>query len=366
MPAPPIIRSTARVVRELGVHLRRLSQGATRPRIIVLPSAQSGASRLRGWLIGKALIRLGWRVTIMPSQLTLAQRLRVIRMERPDVILMQQARHPLNRPEYCNGVPYVFDIDDADYVDPKLTEAVTRCVQEAAYVSAGSQVIADWCRQHNPSVQVVWTSTPIAAHHDSMPHAKRRPIISWAQSSPMGYQHEALFVRDVALGLASRRTFELMFFGIKDRIAFEQYIQPVREAGVTVHAYEYLNYDTYLQKNAEAAVGLNPIDLDKPFHRGKSFGKVLAYLYGRTPTVASPLLEMPHFFTDGINGRLVENDCDAWISAIEQLLDHPVERQRLADAAYEHFRNYLSTEVVSRQYDAMLRRVIDQAEGKPS
>jgi hypothetical protein len=58
---------------------------------------------LRIYTIAAALRPLGWRTAVLPPGLDLAQRQRLIRLIVPDVLVMQGARHPLNRPALYPG-----------------------------------------------------------------------------------------------------------------------------------------------------------------------------------------------------------------------------------------------------------------------
>src|SRR5258708_7644313 len=98
--------------RELLLHAHRLIQpDALGRRVVVFPGeATAGcACDFCGTTIRGASRRRGWRATVVPSQLELEQRLRILRAERPDVILLHQSRHPLNRPRYYPNFPCVYD-----------------------------------------------------------------------------------------------------------------------------------------------------------------------------------------------------------------------------------------------------------------
>src|SRR5262249_9596101 len=149
-------------VREAVTHVRRWAQRPGRPRVVVLPCGTRalGSSNLRAWAVGAELLNQGWRVTVIPAQCELSQRLRIIRWEKPDVILLQKGRHPANWPRYYPGIPIVFDLDDADFLDPKEVGQLEACSSQSQGVIAGSRYVADWCRRLNPNVTVIWTGSP--------------------------------------------------------------------------------------------------------------------------------------------------------------------------------------------------------------
>src|SRR5215470_14062060 len=178
--------------RELLVHAQRATQyRVPGKRVVIFSSLSDAGADLRGIALAPELRRLGWRVTWVPKQLELDQRLRIVRAERPDVILLRQSRHPLNRPRFYGGVPCVFDADDADILDPACRDAVIECCRDSAAVIAGSRYLAKAFSPYNDRVAVVWTGTFLGQSHRVAPSAGRAPILAWAASDPHAYPHEA-------------------------------------------------------------------------------------------------------------------------------------------------------------------------------
>lgn len=155
---------------------------------VFLPaSGPEGAALLRVYGIARSLRGLGWRTLILPWRLTLAQRQRFLARISPDVVVMQGARHALNRPDHYPGVPIVFDMDDADFHLPHLAEPVQRAMPQAAAVIAGSRYVAEWCRAAGAGqVDVVWTGSAVSAAR-RVPQALRPPVLAWAQTRPETY-----------------------------------------------------------------------------------------------------------------------------------------------------------------------------------
>ncbi|CAN0601711.1 unnamed protein product, partial [Ectocarpus sp. 12 AP-2014] len=75
---------------------------------------RKGAALLRCHILADALRARGWRTLVLPSALSLPQRQRFLRAAAPDLVVMQGARHALNRPELYPDFPIVYDMDDAD------------------------------------------------------------------------------------------------------------------------------------------------------------------------------------------------------------------------------------------------------------
>jgi glycosyltransferase involved in cell wall biosynthesis len=346
-------------VRESLVHLDRLRQPAQRRRICFLPwgRPEGDSTELRVVNIARALRANGWRCVIIPSQLELAQRQRVIRFENPDVIFMQKSRHPANRPAFYKDYPVVYDIDDADFLDERLTEAVAECCRGSKAVIAGSHFVAQWCRQFNANVQIVWTGTPLPRTKPAR-NEHRAPIIAWAASAAQHQVADQQIVAETLVELAARRR-DLNFrcYGVDDMSKIAPFLDKLVAAGVTVTTYPRMPYKRFLHSLEEVAVGLAPFSLDIPFNQGKSFGKVLAYLVADVAVVASPVVEHPRFFRHGENGMLPPSLAD-WVDSVDGLLADPSQRQVIVDNAREDFSRDLTTNVAASKVAHVLESVL--------
>lgn len=89
-----------RAAYELQTHWRRVRAPWGQRSAVFFPSNQpwDPASNLRAWLVAPALRDHGWRVVVVPEALDLSQRRRILSLERPDVVFIQQTRHPSINP----------------------------------------------------------------------------------------------------------------------------------------------------------------------------------------------------------------------------------------------------------------------------
>ena len=324
---------------------------------VFLPAhGPEGAALLRIYRVANGLRDLGWRAVILPPRLTLIQRQRLLGRIAPDVVVMQGARHALNRPALYPGYCIVFDMDDADFHLDHLAAPVRAAMADVAGVLAGSRYIADWCLGAGaPAADVVWTGTPVTSDA-RIPQEGRAPVVAWAQTRPMTYVREAAMVRDMMRALAARRP------GITLRLYDRQpgddpgFADSFHCAGLTVEWREKAKYSDYVRSFDDVAVGLAPLAWETPFSRGKSFGKVLAYLDRLVPVVASNGGEFTDFF-DQRTGILASDSAD-WEVALERLLTRPALRQAMAVRAHAAFVERLSLPSVAQQTDSILRRYI--------
>ena len=177
-------------LRELGVYASGLLRvRATKNAVFLVDGPPGGlSSGLRGYALEHELRSLGWRVTVIPSQLDLKQRHRIIERESPGVLVLQSCRHPLNHTELYPGKCCVFDLDDADFLDSAQRERVINCARGSVAAIAGSNFVANFLRNYNNNVSVVWTgSNPLfrPAVAKISP-----PVLVWACSDPFGYPAE--------------------------------------------------------------------------------------------------------------------------------------------------------------------------------
>jgi hypothetical protein len=342
---------------EWRLHRSRRKSPRRRPCVVIFPSNQpwDAASNLRAWLIAPELERLGWRVVLVPEPLSLSQRQRILRLEHPDVVLLQQTRNPLNQPHLYPSFPCVLDADDADYLDPKHHERIVRCAEDAAAVIGGSRFVAQCLGRHNAVSHVLWTCTPKPERPPAIPPDQRAAVVAWAHASPLAYPHEAEFIQRVMVEVCRRTPCTFWLFGTTEAEA-QTWFAPVREAGGTCVAIAPMAYDAYLAKVAEAGVGLQPVSLHNEFSQGKSFGKLLAYLAGQVAVVASDAVDHPVFFRPWENGVIVADEVPAWTDAIVRLLEDPALRTRVALAGWSDFHDRLTSEVFARLLDPVLRR----------
>lgn len=318
------------------------------PHVAFLPAgpATDGAVRLRVIAPARELRALGWRTTVLPWKLSLDGRRAALAALRPDILVMQGSRHPLNRPEAYPGQPILYDIDDADFHLPHLADPVARAMDCVAGVIAGSDYVARWCAGAGaPRVRRVWTGAPVSRRRRTDP-ARRPPVIAWAQTGPETYVREAAFVLEVMTALSRRHP------GVRLRLydrragQGEAFLAPFRAAGIAVEWRRRMGYGAYLASFDDVALGFAPLAPETPFSRGKSFGKVLAYLDRKVPVIASDAGDHAGPFRPG--SAVITSDPAAWIDAALGLLADGAARVRMAEAGFADFERHLTTACAAR------------------
>ena len=324
--------------------------------VFCVDDANNGmSSGLRGYKLAKELRTMGWRTIVIPKQLDLRQRLRIIEQERPTYIYLQQTRHPLNRPDLYPSYRCILDIDDADFLDEQHVDYIKSCMVQSFGIIAGSRFIGNYARVSNGRCEVIWTGAPVT-RHTRVTHKLSPPAVVWACSNPEGYLHEANFVRDVVEMIDSSIDFQFWIIGTRDIFAAKRYLAPLKALGISCASISFLPYLKLLVQLRKAAIGLAPLlPQDSPFSAGKSFGKVLAYLDSGLAVIASNNVDHPLFFKNGVNGYLA-SDKREWVLAIERLLRDSKARKVIADAGKVDFSRRLSTRSMALRVDKTLRK----------
>lgn len=347
------------------LHLWRIARAdpKKRPRVLFFPSgAREGASLLRAYNISEALCDLGWLAAAVPGTVNLSGRERIIRRFGPDLLVFQQCRHPLNDGDLSFGIPYVVDTDDADFHlnIPGLLERLQRSVRGARGVIAGSRYIRDYHERFNSNVAVIWTGTPPSAHPWPS-HVERTgssPIVAWAQTRPLDYAKELEFVVQVDSRLRDAGSrHRLRLYGV-DSDAERTELSRRFGLDCPLELLPTLSYDRFLGSLRQVSLGLCPLIAESPFSRGKSFGKILAYVTSGVPVIASDAADHALFFDAGAG--VVSNDAGMWERAAHALLADPDKRDCMAERAEALLRDRLSLDAAAALTDRFLRNLLMQ------
>lgn len=271
-----------RSLREGLLHLKRMAYLKSEKRVVIFPCwgfEEDSSSRERAYNLGESLRNNGWRVTIVPFQLELEQRRRILRLEKPKILYIQKGRHKLNFPELYDVPRIVFDIDDADFlfpddfILPKQKTQVIKCCQGSDLVICGSKFVADFCTQYNPNTHIVWTGMA-PQKRDYPPPSQRQRIVAWGTSSSVNYVGEREFLAEVMLKLREKVDFEFWVYGATDFQALQPYVNLLAKHNVKVKLFPMLSFDNYHNSLDNVSVGVHPIGNSDPFSLGKSFGKL--------------------------------------------------------------------------------------------
>jgi glycosyltransferase involved in cell wall biosynthesis len=352
-------------LREGLLHLKRVTSPKSEKRLVIFPfwNFEDSSSRERAYNVGENLRTIGWRVTIVPPQLGLEQRRRILRLEKPKILYIQKGRHKLNFSELYDVPRIVFDLDDADFIwaddfatFPNQKNQIIRCCQHSDLVICGSKFLADFCRQYNSNTHIVWTGMADQVRN-YLPPSQRQRIIAWGTSSSVNYVGEREFLGDVMVKLREKVDFEFWVYGATDFQALQPFLDRLAEHSIPVKLFPLLSFDEYHDSLENAAVGLHPIGESDLFSLGKSFGKLNSYMLCGVTIVVHNKLDYPDFFRDGENGMLA-GELEEWVEKIYQLLVAPELRDQVAAQAKLDFQRELSSKAAAQKVNTLLETLL--------
>ena len=352
-------------LREGKLHLKRMTSPKLEKRLVIFPYwtlEDDSSTRERSYNLGENLRTLGWRVTIVPFQLDLEQRRRILRLEKPKILYIQKGRHKLNFPELYEVPRIVFDIDDADFlwpddfIMPKQKTQVIKCCEGSDLVICGSRFVADFCRQYNPNTHIVWTGMA-PQEQDYPPPSLRQRIVAWGTSNSVSYVGEREFLAEVMVKLREKIDFEFWVYGAVDFQALQPFVNDLAKHNVKVKLFPPMSFEEYHSSLENAAVGLHPVGNSDPFSQGKSFGKLNSYILRGVPIVVQRMLDYPDFFRDGENGMLA-NEPEEWVEKIYQLLVTPTLRDKVAAQVKRDFQRELSSKAYAQKVHSLLETLL--------
>jgi glycosyltransferase involved in cell wall biosynthesis len=271
--------------------------------------------RLEGWLSGRIYPRL---------KAVVAGIVRVIRVGRQvrkaDVVVVRREVLPLGPPLLERWIarrrPMVWDVDDAVWLahkapglgwTPWRLRAPRHKYEElcsiATEVWAGSEVLAEWCRQQNAHVVVVPTVVEVADAQPLPPPNGRRVL--W-----IGSPSTVRFMEAILPALAAiEPAVEVDMIGGSPAVIPE---------GLTVRSARW-SASGEAEALASAHVGLYPLDRSHPTVEGKCGLKAILYMAHGVPCVVTPTATNAEIVRDGVEGLHAESPED-WTEAVRRLL----------------------------------------------
>ena len=249
------------------------------------------------------------------------------------------------------GVPYVYDFDDAifhNYDQSRLSVVralfsgkLARVARGAALVTAGNEYLAAWSRRFQRRVEVLPTVVDLARFPRVSPARAPGPfVIGW-----IGSPSTAPYVSLVAEALAQ------VSRGDSARVVLVG-SGPVDLPGVPVEVRPW-SEATEAADIGRFDVGVMPLP-DTPWARGKSGFKLIQYMAGGLPVVASPVGANRDIVEHGVNGFLA-GTAEEWVSALETLRADPGLRDRMGRAGRERVRQRYSLAVTAPRLAGWLR-----------
>jgi len=211
----------------------------------------------------------------------------------------------------------IYDLDDALFLGKAEVKIRWLC-EHAAWVLAGNEYLAEWCRGVAKNVTVL--PTVVDTDRYVLPVREwpiGRPRVGWCGSP--GSIRETLF------------PFVDMFARLQARLGFEFVVmtRPRPELPPCNLRWSYAEWSEEAERRLgdHMDIGVMPL-VDNAFQQGKCGLKVLLYMAMGLPAVASPVGVNTRIVRHGETGFLADGE-DEWEWAIGELMDASELRRRV-------------------------------------
>ncbi len=297
----------------------------------------------------------------------------LLRHERADLLWIEYELLPwipwaLERRFVQSRIPYVVEYDDAVFhrydmgswpVRAVLGAKLDRLMASAACVIAGNEYLAARARRAGarrieviPSVVDVREYVPRdvtgAGDAPDRSTAERPFTVGW-----LGSPSTTRYVRSLSrvfARLAASGPLRVVIVGGA----------PVAMPGVQVEQRGWTK-TTEAREVARFDVGVMPLE-DSPWERGKCGYKLIQYMAGGIPVVASPVGVNTELAMPNVTGLLATTE-DEWVASLERLRSDPDLRRRLGAEGRALVERCYSLDVTTPRLAALLRDVVRMRAG---
>ena len=228
-----------------------------------------------------------------------------------------------------HGIPYIVDYDDAVFhrydlhsnvlIRAMLGNKIDRVMQQATLVIVGNEYLAKRARKAGTNrVEILPSVVDVSQYALKQPDTSSAFKIGWI-GSPITARYLSI-VRDVMAELSKESNVRLVLVGAGSNV-------PLHDLSIEVLPW---NEEIELTVNQRFDVGIMPL-IDGPFERGKCGYKLVQYMAGGIPVVASSVGVNQQIVEHNINGFLA-NTTEEWLAALRILRDNDQKRIELGKA----------------------------------
>lgn len=214
--------------------------------------------------------------------------------------------------------------------------------RRADEVWAGSEVLAQWCRQHSDRVHVVPTVVPVPPER---PAATARRTVGWVGSHSTGPFLEGVLPAVSAVAPQP----DVLVVGA----------EVCDTAGVTAQSSVW-SQEAEDSALARTRVGLYPVDRDHPLAEGKCGLKAILYMSHGIPSVVTPTTTNAAVVRHGVEG-LHADEAHEWTEGVQRLLDDPELWEAMSVSAHRRARADFSLEAWGPRLAARLKALAGSA-----
>jgi glycosyltransferase involved in cell wall biosynthesis len=250
------------------------------------------------------------------------------------------------------GVPYVVDYDDAVFhrydlhpsrlVRTLLGDKIDRVMHRAALVIVGNEYLAERAK-HAGAARVEYLPSVVnVSEYQLKRDIEESPFqIGWIGSPVTApYLDE---VRDALAQLSSEADLHVTLIG-------SGRITPFSNIQTSMLAWDEISERSIGQM---FDVGIMPL-VDGPFERGKCGYKLVQYMAGGLPVIASPVGVNQNIIDPGVNGYLASST-EEWVNALRMLIRDKELRSRMGKAGRQKAEQKYNLQVTAPKLLDLLR-----------
>ena len=251
-------------------------------------------------------------------------------------------------------IPYVVDFDDAVYhrydlhsshlVRVLLGQKIDRVMRNAVFVIAGNEYLAGRARQARATRVEYLPSVVDVARYVQKQDISPSPLkIGWI-GSPVTASYLDI-VREAINALAHEVPVQLVLIGSGKSNPFPNLPTELLSWNEEVELAIGLRFD----------LGIMPL-VDGPFERGKCGYKLVQYMAGGLPVIASPVGVNSQMVLPGENGYLASS-AQEWLGALRQLAGKPELRRKMGQAGRQRAEQMYNLRVTAPRLFELLSSV---------
>jgi len=256
-----------------------------------------------------------------------------------------------------HNIPHVVDYDDAVFhrydrnsnpiIRNFLGHKIDRVMRKASVVIAGNEYIANRAREAGaPRVEILPSVVDVSQYAVKQTDADKIFKIGWIGSPVTA--HYLDMVSDAVSKLSQESDIRLILVGSGQKHPF-----PNIPTDMLLWNEEFEH-----TVNQKFDVGIMPL-ADNSFERGKCGYKLIQYMAGGLPVVASPVGVNQQIVEQGINGYLA-NTPDEWLDAFRTLRDHPQKRDMMGKAGRKKAEAFYNLQVTAPKLLDLLKQAANQ------
>ncbi|HAX61176.1 MAG TPA: hypothetical protein DCX95_01255 [Elusimicrobia bacterium] len=267
---------------------------------------------------------------------------------RYDIVFLQRDLYSIRQPMLEKLLSIlnkniIFDFDDAIFLQNR--KKIARIIQLSKHVIVGNSYLEKFAKTFTNNVTVIPTVIDTSKYHLRHENTSEQVIIGYVgSSSTLNYLSN---IKNCLLYLTKK------YNNIQIRIL--SIFTGTKFTFIENSVYIEWTPENEISEISRFDIGLMPLD-DNEWTRGKCGAKILQYMAGGIPTVASPVGVNSEIIQDGFNGFLASTD-EIWIKKLSILIENRELRKQMGIAGRKTVEEKYSVEVNFPKLIEVLKKV---------